>query len=163
MKCFYGSAMQNRRDYRDVIEIAPVASAESAEPRKVTRAELVGVICERLGRLMKEVSTALDEMGFHSPVGRQVVLTGGGAELKGIADFAQTTLGRAVRIGKPRAIEGLPDAHRGPAFATLTGLALHAASDRVDLLHSAAPQPLASRMRWSEAARRLVATLRTAY
>jgi cell division protein FtsA len=163
MKCFYGSAMQNRRDYRDVIEIAPVASADNAEPRKITRAELVGVICERLGRLMKEVSVALDEMGFHSPVGRQVVLTGGGADLKGIADYAQTTLGRAVRIGKPRVIEGLPDAHRGPAFATLTGLALHAASDRVDLLHSPAPQTLASKMRWSDAARRLITTLRSAY
>jgi cell division protein FtsA len=163
MKCFYGSAMQNRRDFRDVIEIAPVASAENAEPRKITRAELVGVICERLGRLMKEVSKALDEMGFHSPVGRQVVLTGGGAELKGIADYAQTTLGRAVRIGKPRTIDGLPDAHRGPAFATLTGLALHAASDRVDLLAGQRRQPAANRLRWSEAARRLITTLRSAY
>lgn len=164
MKCFYGSAMQNRRDFREIIEIAPVASGgENAEPRKITRAELVGVICERLSRLMSEVAKALDEMGFHSPVGRQVVLTGGGAELKGIADYAQTALGRAVRIGKPKLLEALPDAHRGPAFATLTGLALYAAADRVDLLHSSAPQPMASRMRWTDLMRRLVVALRAAY
>jgi cell division protein FtsA len=61
-----------------------------------------------------------------------VVLTGGGAELKGIADYAQGVLGRAVRVGRP-AMPGLPEAHSGPAFSTLAGLALFAASDEGDL------------------------------
>jgi len=164
MKCFYGSALQNPRDFRETIEIAPVASTtEKGEPRKVTRAELVGVICERMNRIMGEVSRALDEMGFHSPVGRQVVLTGGGAELKGIADYAQTALGRAVRIGKPKALDGLPEAHRGPAFSTLAGLAFHAATDRVDLRFDGAALTSPTRARWSEAIRRLFSTMRTAY
>jgi cell division protein FtsA len=63
-------------------------------------------------------------MGFVKPVGGQVVLTGGGAELKNIADYMQGVLGRAVRVGRPRAITGLPDAHSGPAFSSLVGLAL---------------------------------------
>ena len=46
------------------------------------------------------------------PFGRQVVLTGGGSELKGIADYAQGVLGRAVRVGQPN-LQGLPDAHSG--------------------------------------------------
>jgi cell division protein FtsA len=164
MKCFYGSAMQNRRDFREIIEIAPAAtSADNAEPRKITRAELVGVICERLNRLMTEVSKALDEMGFHSPVGRQVVLTGGGAELKGIADYAQTALGRAVRIGKPKLLEALPEAHRGPAFATLIGLTQYAAMDRLDLLQQPAKHHGVKSFRWPDLFRRLAATLRTAY
>ena len=164
MKCFYGSALQNPRDFREVIEIAPAASStDKVETRKVTRAELVGVICERLGRLMNEVSKALNDMGFTTPGGRQVVLTGGGAELKGIADYTQTALGRAVRIGRPKELEGLPDAHRGPAFATLTGLALHAATDRVDLRFDKAPTTSAKRSGWSDAVRRLFSTMRTAY
>jgi cell division protein FtsA len=61
------------------------------------------------------------------------VLTGGGAELKGIADYIQGVLGRAVRIGRPRGLLALPEAHGGPAFATLTGLALYAASNPIDL------------------------------
>ncbi|MBO9574796.1 MAG: cell division protein FtsA [Sphingobium sp.] len=164
MKCFYGSALQNPRDFREVIEIAPAASSvEKVETRKITRAELVGVICERLGRLMNEVSKALNEMGFASPVGRQVVLTGGGAELKGIADYTQTALGRAVRIGKPRELEGLPEAHRGPAFSTLAGLAFYAATDRTDLRFDAAPAAATKRPGWSDAVRRLLSTMRTAY
>ena len=104
MKCFYGSAMQAPRDFREMIEIAPVASdGENTDNGRVTRAALVGVICERLNQLMVEVNNALKGMGFSGPVGRQVVLTGGGAELKGIADYAQGALGRAVRIGRPAA------------------------------------------------------------
>ena len=64
---------------------------------------------------------ALKGLGFTGPVGRQVVLTGGGAELKNIADYMQGVLGRAVRVGRPKQITGLPDAHSGPAFATLSG------------------------------------------
>jgi len=134
MKCFYGSAMQSRRDFRDMIEIAPVASdGESSDSGRITRAALVGVICERLNQLMAEVNASLKNMGFNNPVGRQVVLTGGGAEMKGIADYAQTALGRAVRIGRPRGLAALPEAHSGPAFTTLVGLALYGASNPVDL------------------------------
>lgn len=164
MKCFYGSAMQNRRDFREIIEIAPAASsAEQAETRRVTRAELVGVICERLNRLMSEVNKALNEMGFHSPVGRQVVLTGGGAELKGMADYAQTALGRTVRIGRPKLLDALPEAHRGPAFATLTGLAIYGSKDREDLMQRPLNEQNVHRARGGAMFQRLIAALRAGY
>jgi cell division protein FtsA len=38
-----------------------------------------------------------------------------------------------VRVGRPRPLTGLPDAHSGPAFATLVGLALLAASGAGDI------------------------------
>lgn len=166
IKCFFGSAMQSRRDFRETIDIVPTPGEQQAsDGRKIIRAELVGVICERLGRLMKEVAAALDEMGFHSPVGRQVVLVGGGAELKGLADYAQTALGRAVRIGRPHGLGALPDAHGGPAFATLAGLALHAASDRVDLLNRPHPEVEVDRMRgaFGHGISRLFAALKAGY
>jgi cell division protein FtsA len=147
MKCFYGSAMQNRRDFREMIEIAPVASdGESSDSGRITRAALVGVICERLNQLMADVNVSLKGMGFHGPVGCQVVLTGGGAEMKGIADYAQSALGRAVRIGRPRGLSALPEAHSGPAFATLAGLALYGASNPVDLRSMASSSQTVHRM-----------------
>src|SRR3546814_2342369 len=98
-----------------------------ASRRRHTRCALVTgvqtcalpIFCQRLDHLMGEIGKALKELGFIGPVGRQVVLTGGGAEVKGIADYAQSALGRAVRIGRPRGLTGLPDAPSGPAFATL--------------------------------------------
>jgi cell division protein FtsA len=100
---------------------------------KITRAQLMMVIRQRIEELTNEIDKALKDVGFTGPVGRQVVLTGGGAELKNIADYMQGVLGRAVRVGRPKQITGLPDAHSGPAFSTLVGLAILAASGRGDI------------------------------
>ena len=62
-----------------------------------------------------------------------MVLTGGGAELAGLADYAQAALGKPVRIGRPPRCAGLPEAHAKPGFATLAGLVLYAADDPVDI------------------------------
>ncbi len=134
VKCFYGSALQNPRDFREMIEIVPnVAEGERSDGGRITRAALVAVICERLNQIMAKVNEALGQLGFTTPAGRQVVLTGGGAEMKGIADYAQGALGRTVRIGRPRGLLALPEAHSGPAFATLVGLALYGHARPLDL------------------------------
>jgi cell division protein FtsA len=134
MKCFFGSATASPKDNHDMIEVAPLSTEEEqGETARITRAALIAVIRQRLEHLMGEVAKALKDLGFSGPVGRQVVLTGGGAELKGIADYAQGSLGRAVRVGRPRGMVGLPEAHSGPGFATLAGLIHYAASDPIDL------------------------------
>jgi cell division protein FtsA len=106
---------------------------------KLTRAQLMMVIRQRVEELTNEIEGALKSLGFTGPVGRQVVLTGGGAELKNIADYMQGVLGRAVRVGRPKQVTGLPDAHSGPAFATLVGLALLGTAGRGDIRDIAMP------------------------
>jgi len=133
LKCFYGSATTSPRDNHEMIEIVPLSEDDGAEPGRVTRAHLISVIRQRLDMLLGEIGTRLSEMGFSGPGGRQVVLCGGGAELKGIADFAQGVLGRSVRVGRPRGLIGLPEAQSTAAFSTLAGLALFAGSDNVDI------------------------------
>jgi cell division protein FtsA len=139
LKCFYGSAMTSPRDNHEMIEASQIGAEPGAEPMKITRAQLMMVIRQRVEELTAEIDSSLKGLGFTGPVGRQVVLTGGGAELKNIADYMQGVLGRAVRVGRPRQITGLPDAHSGPAFATLVGLALLAASGRGDIRDIANP------------------------
>jgi len=134
MKCFYGSATATPKDNHDMIEVAPMsAEGGQTEAARITRAQLIAIIRQRLEQLFGEISKALTAMGFTGSNARQVVVTGGGAELKGIADYAQGLLGRSVRVGRPRGLTGLPDAHSGPAFATLAGLTRYAASDPIDL------------------------------
>ncbi len=135
LKCFHGSAMSTPRDHQDVLDIGSddTGALPDANAPRVTLAQLNAVICQRVDRIVAEISQALKELGFSGPMGHQVVLTGGGAELKGIAEHMQAALGRAVRIGKATGIIGIPEAHSGPAFSTLAGLVLYAASSRVDL------------------------------
>ncbi|MFC7536604.1 cell division protein FtsA [Sphingomonas sp. GCM10030256] len=133
MKCFHGSAMTSPRDNHEMIEAVGIGAEDGAEPMRISRAQLMTVIRQRVEEVTGQVESALKELGFTGPVGRQVVLTGGGAELKNIADYMQGVLGRAVRVGRPKAITGLPDAHSGPAFTTLVGLAMLAGGGTSDI------------------------------
>jgi cell division protein FtsA len=51
-----------------------------------------------------------------------VVLTGGTAQLTGIAEAARSVLQMPVRIGVPRKLSGLTDTLGHPAYATSVGL-----------------------------------------
>ena len=100
---------------------------------RITKAQLNAVVCQRVDSIVSDIARALKELGFSGPSSHQVVLTGGGAELKGIAEHMQSALGRTVRIGRPSGLSGIPEAHGGPAFSTLVGLIQYAASDRIDM------------------------------
>jgi cell division protein FtsA len=125
--------MTSPRDNHEMIEARQMGTEEGVDPMRITRAQLMTVIRQRIEELTAKIDEALKSLGFTGPVGRQVVLTGGGAELKNIADYMQGVLGRSVRVGRPRQLTGLPDAHSGPAFSTLVGLACLASSQSGDI------------------------------
>jgi cell division protein FtsA len=165
LKTFFGSAMTSPRDNHDMIDVVPVAGIQpdGAERPQITRAQLIAIIRQQLEHWVGEIDKTLKSLGFTGPTCRQVVLTGGGAELKGIADYAQGALGRSVRVGRPRGLAGLPEAHSGPAFATLTGLVLHAASGAVDLRQIVPATQSVSRIKAGGAISKLIAAFRQAY
>ena len=136
---------------------------DGGEPLRITHAQLITVIRQRTEQITNEIERALKELGFSGPVGRQVVLTGGGAELNGIADYFQQSLGRAVRIGRPRGLVGLPEAHSGPAFATLSGLVYYAASNPIDLRATSRVDQTVHRAKGFAAIRRFVSAVKANY
>ena len=161
LKCKYGSAIASPADHREMIPVnapgeeggGPIAR-HADDKNRIPRAELVSVITAELARLSEEIGKSLKTMGFGAGSGgggatghggQLVVLTGGGAELAGLADYAQSALGRPVRIGKPLAMSGLAEAHGVPGFTTLAGLVLYAAADPVDIRSLAPAYQFATR------------------
>ncbi|MCB2052519.1 MAG: cell division protein FtsA, partial [Novosphingobium sp.] len=140
LKCVNGSAIASPADHREMIPVnapgeegmGPIAR-HADDKNRIPRAELVSVTTAQLGRLMEEIAKSLKALGFSGQRGQQVVFTGGGAELVGLADYAQSALGRLARISRPPQLPGLAEAHVKPGFATLTGLVLYAAADPVDI------------------------------
>lgn len=140
LKCVHGSAIASPADHREMIPVDGPAE-DSAGPiargaddkNRIPRAELISVITGELDLLVSDVGRSLESLGYSGRHGRQVVLTGGGAELAGLADYAQSALGKPVRIGRPPQLKGLPEAHGVPGFATLAGLVLYAAEDPIDI------------------------------
>lgn len=163
MKNTKGSANLTPRDNHEMVEVAPVSADDYIESARITRAQLIAVIRQRLDRLMAEIQKELTRLNFDDPVGRQVVLTGGGAELKGVADYAQQALGRTVRIGRPRGLTALPEAHGTPAFTTLAGLAMYAAADPIDLRALKPAGQLVVKANPGAVFKRLMAAFRTNY
>ena len=140
LKCVNGSALASPADHREMIPVNAPGEETSGplarhadDKNRIPRAELVSVITGQLGQRMEDISKALKSLGFNGQRGQQIVLTGGGAELVGIADYAQAALGRPVRIGSPPRLSGLAEGHAKPGFATLAGLVLYAAADPVDI------------------------------
>jgi len=148
LKCVHGSAIASPADHRELVAVngpgddrpGPIARGAD-EQNRIPRSELIAIITGELDRLVSDVGRALEAQGFSgsSPGGkagsrnRQVVFTGGGAEMAGLADYAQAALGKPVRIGRPPQLKGLPEAHAVPGFATLAGLVLYAAEDPIDI------------------------------
>ncbi|MXP41671.1 cell division protein FtsA [Altererythrobacter soli] len=148
LKCVHGSAIASPNDHRELVAVAgpgddrsgPIARGAD-EQNRIPRSELISIITGELDRLVSDIGRALETHGFSAGFAggrsgsrsRQVVFTGGGAELAGLADYAQAALGKPVRIGRAPQLRGLPEAHAVPGFATLAGLVLYAAEDPVDV------------------------------
>lgn len=144
LKCVSGSAIASPSDHREMIPVHGPNEGAPDEPsgptargaddkNRIARAELISIITQSQSQLTNEIGKALKEMGFYGPRAGQVVLTGGGAELAGLAEFTQSALAMPVRIGRAPRLTGLPEAHATPGFAGLAGLCLYAAEDPVDI------------------------------
>ena len=140
LKCVNGSAIASPADHREMIPVnapgeeatGPVAR-HADDKNRIPRAELIAVITGQLGMLMEEVNKALKALRFSGQRSQQIVFTGGGAELVGLADYAQAALGKPVRVGRVPHLTGLAEAHEKPGFSTLAGLVLYAAADPIDI------------------------------
>ncbi|GGD55778.1 cell division protein FtsA [Croceicoccus mobilis] len=144
LKCVYGSAIASPTDHRERIPLGN--GAETSET--ILRADLIAVITGQLARWTQDVATTLKSLGFvtgRGGNGRQIVLTGGGGELAGLADYMQQSLAKPVRSGAAPRMSGLPEAHATPGFASLAGLILYAAADPLDIRTSSGGWQSASR------------------
>ncbi|KAA9007925.1 cell division protein FtsA [Histidinibacterium aquaticum] len=127
IKTFYGGLVATGMDDREQIEIGGDTGDWEHDRRKVSRAELIGIMRPRVEEILEEVRARLDAAGFEHLPSQQIVLTGGGSQIPGLDGLASRILGQQVRLGRPLRVQGLPQAATGSAFASAVGLALFAA------------------------------------
>lgn len=87
--------------------------------------EIDMIVDARLEEIFEQVTAELKKVGRVAKLPGGVVLVGGGAELKGIADYAKQALSLSARIGKPSGLGGVGEEVSNPAFATSVGLMLN--------------------------------------
>lgn len=85
--------------------------------------ELVDEIVEaRLEEIFEKVNRELKSIGRAAKLPGGVVLTGGGAELKGIAEYAREALQLSARLGKTQEFGGIAEQVKSVRYATAVGL-----------------------------------------
>ena len=126
LKALYGNAAGCTDDERELLPV-PLVGEEEHQIAKVPRSMVVNIIRPRIEETFELVKERLERSGLTRAAGNRVVLTGGACQLAGVRELAAHMLGKQVRLGRPSALRGLPDAAAGPAFATAAGLLAWAA------------------------------------
>jgi len=125
IKAIYGSVLTGGSDERDMISVPPVGDDEREPPQFVTREILTRIIKPRVEEILEMVRDRLANSPFAAEPRGRVILSGGAAQLSGLAELASRILKRPVRIGRPLGVAGLPEAAKGPAFAVAAGLLVY--------------------------------------
>jgi len=125
LKVMHGSALPSGADDRDIVTVPPIGNDHSDVAVQIPRAVMTRIIRARIEETLELVRDRLNQSGYGNAVGKRVVLTGGASQLSGLPEAARRILGRSVRIGRPLGVAGLPEAAKGPAFATPVGLLIY--------------------------------------
>jgi cell division protein FtsA len=122
VKIKHGCALKEMVDASELIDIASIGERA---PRKVARQELIEVIEPRYEELFILVENELSRHGFSGRLSSGIVVTGGGAKMKGVLELAEEIFQVPVRLGVPRYVTGLLDVVANPIYATGVGLVLY--------------------------------------
>jgi len=96
------------------------------ESRTIARRSLDTVVNARLKELFCVIRETLESRDLLNRLHAGVVLTGGGAQMRGISALAEQSLGLRVRLGKPIYVNGFEDVDFPPAYAAIAGALLYA-------------------------------------
>lgn len=92
-------------------------------------ADIDEIVEARLEEIFDSIHKELKKAGRAGQLPSGVVLTGGTAKIRGIAEYAKHKLGLAARVGKSSGYGGVAENIEEPQFATVVGLMLLDAQD----------------------------------
>lgn len=104
--------------------------AQGTENKLVQCADLLRIVEPRAAEILSLVHDDVASKGLLSQMQTGLVLTGGGALLRGMPELARTIFAMPIRIGYPRPEWGIIDSLNSPIYATGYGLLLQGIKKR---------------------------------
>ncbi len=99
LKTLYGSVISSPSDEHEIIEI-PMISGENNQFNQINRSTINSIIKPRIEETLEIVWQKIKQNNLHAKKINNVVLTGGGSLLEGIAEYAKIIFSSNVRVGK---------------------------------------------------------------
>jgi cell division protein FtsA len=107
-----------------------IASVGDRPPRTVYARMLAEIVEPRAQELLILIRDVLRQGGLASQIPAGLVLTGGGARLRGLVELTEKTFNLPVRVAVPRGLAGMSEEVGQPEYATAVGLVLYGARAR---------------------------------
>lgn len=109
------------------IEIASVGDRPS---RTIFARMIADIVGPRAQELLALVRDELRRAGLESQIPAGIVLTGGGAHLRGLPELAERVFNLPVRVALPRGLAEMSEQVSQPEYSTAIGLVLYTARTR---------------------------------
>ena len=123
LKVKFGSALasENREE-----EIVSIPGLRGRAPKEITLKNLASIIQARIEEIVEHVFFEIKNSGFEKKLIGGIVLTGGGSQLKHIAQIFEFLTGMDTRIGYPNEhlADNVPEELSSPQYATGIGLVI---------------------------------------
>jgi cell division protein FtsA len=119
-------AEEMKKRYGDVTPKEEDSSAKeisiTGDGHSISYNDLSEIICVRVEEMLRLIMLELPQSDYRKLIPAGLVITGGGANLPGIAELGQKVTRMPVRLGLPVKLNGVSDALDNPAYATGVGL-----------------------------------------
>ncbi len=127
IKCEHAIAFRELLTEDFPIEIASVGDRP---PRTIFARMLSDIVEPRAQELLMLVRDELRRGGVESQIPAGIILTGGGAHLRGLCELAERVFNLPVRVAAPRGLAGMSVEDSRPEYSTAVGLVLYGARAR---------------------------------
>ncbi len=121
LKIQYGStlASENRTD-----EYVSIPGLKGRPPKEISLINLANIIQARMEEIIEHIVYEIKRSGYENKLIAGIVLTGGGSQLKHLAQLTEFMTGMDTRIGQPteHMADNTPEEALNPMFATTVGL-----------------------------------------
>lgn len=118
-KALFGHALPSAIDPEETVELDVFGSEER---RSVSRRRIAEILQARVEEILEMVVREVRRAVHDDILSAGLVLSGGTANLAGIAALAEQVTGLPARVGAPRNIQGLVDTLCDPAYASSVGV-----------------------------------------
>ena len=123
LKTLYSSLISSPSDEFEIIEI-PIISGESGKFNQINKLKINSIVKPRVEETLEIVWQKIKQNNLHKKQIKNVVLTGGGAQLEGISQYAELIFSSNVRIGLPKNDILSEKSIQNPGYADVIGCSL---------------------------------------
>lgn len=123
LKIKFGSALASENKDEEIVSIPGL---RGRPPKEISLKNLASIIQARMEEIIEHIYFEVKNSGYEKKLIAGIVLTGGGAQLRHIAQLTEFMTGMDTRIGYPNEHLGpdVPDDIASPMYATGVGLVM---------------------------------------